>query len=338
MIPLLTILSIGLNLLSRQSFLAGATLSPLPFLSQRQPNTHDDLVLPLQWLPVAGCLAVPIIVDDVYRYYAVVDTGSPFLTAPPQVLPWTRFAAPDTWEQYGATPAALAWRRTPQVLVGGVVRVQNCQLSIIPEELRQDTGGLFLGLIAQDDARPTFLHQVKRQSFTVDYGARTLTLYGARNDPLDSYDGTTSVDQSTASFKLTDLSPYGPDLYHYAVEVESLTLQTDKGDVSLQNCPRPIVVVIDTGLTGCIFSDSLEKDGCLPVPVEAIRGACLGLGNHCNLTSDATYWNLACFRLPWFTNDENHPHIVAAGATFLKQSRITVDAKRKRIQLSNLQQ
>jgi hypothetical protein len=279
-------------------------------------------------------LAISVLVDELYRYNAVVDTGSPFLTASADILPLT-FAegkyAP-TEEQYGETKTTITWRRALQVLVGGVQRVKPCRLGVIPEELRQDTGGLFCGLIWKDDARPSLLRQMGRSSFTVDYVQRSLTLHRKESLTLDS--------ANTGTFNMYDLTPFGPDLYHYAIEVDSMKIQTKWGESFSLKCQRPIVAVVDTGLTGCIFSDSFIQDDCLPVPVSSIEGASLTLQGgdaDTHLSSHPKYWNLACFRLPWFTNEDIHPHIVAVGATFLRQSKITVDARQRRIKLDNLQ-
>ena len=313
-------------------------------------DNNDDIVIPLRWLPIAGCLATTVLFVDEssFRYTVVVDTGSPFLTAPPDCLLFFKSSSslraearyPPTTEQYGESAATITWRKARHVMVGGgMISCKPCRLGIIPNQLVQDTGGLFCGLIWQDDARPTFLQQIQRHVFTVDYPACSLTLH--KTSPI--------ANDSEYVLDMFDLSPFGPDLYHYALLATEVNLQTDQGILPILNattpCTRPIVVVIDTGLTGCIFSDSLVNDGCLPVPVSSIRGAQIKVGSMGKkqsstrnivvvcLQSDDTYWNLACFRLPWFTNEDAHPHIVAVGATFLRKSRLTIDAKQKRIRL-----
>lgn len=344
--------SFGLAAISRPSFLG--LLASTPF-SLSVPHSQNDISIPLKWLPVAGCLAVPIIVDEQFRYPAVIDSGSPFLTAPSDVMAALSSSSSSsllrdvqqskskrlsflmldpTNEQYGETAAPVTWRRVDQILVAGVFGIQPCTLGIVPDVLRQDTGGLFCGLMWEDDNRPSFLKQAKISSFTIDYTTRILTLHETtpqlqKGDPnvMDMF----------------DLTPYGPDLHHYAVLANSLAIFTVQGhELAVQDCTRPIVVVIDTGLTGCIFSDSMRQ--CLPVETSRICGARVNIGGSSSsslstttLTSDKTYWNLACFRLPWFRDEQNHPHIVALGATFLKGSRITVDAKQRRLKLSNLE-
>lgn len=309
--------------LSRPAFLGLLVQSGTLF----ENITPKDATIALKWLPVAGCLAVPVILEEQFLYLAVVDTGSPFLTAPPDAMPiLTRDQSrkyPPTSEQYGETAAPVNWRLANQVLINGVLQINQCTVGIVPDQLRDDTGGLFCGLMWEDDNRPTFLKQAKALSFTVDYVERILTLH--KTPQLTNNDASV--------MDMYDLTPFGPDLHHYCILADTLTVLTEQGEYQVQN-NRAIVLVIDTGLTGCIFSDSLLE--CLPVPTSEIRGARIRAGSTTTLQSDQTYWNLACFRLPWFTDEQNHPHIVAAGATFLKKSKLTVDAQQRRIKITNL--
>ena len=150
--------------------------------------------------------------------------------------------------------------------------------------------------MAKDDARPTFLQQITGNSFTIDYVQRTLTLHRTAQLPPGT----------RKALNMFDLTPFGPDLHHYAILVQSMTLQTKQGrELTLtaeatNSSTRPIVVVIDTGLTGCIFSDSLVADGCFgSVPLDEIQGIRLQLDAGSSLssyapgvlTSDAGYWN-----------------------------------------------
>ena len=73
---------------------------------------------------------------------------------------------------------------------------------------------------------------------------------------------------------LVDLGPYGPDLYHYAVECKSLTIRWNDGrneTVLASNLKRPVWLVLDTGLTGCIFSDSLLEE------LQQLTSLCIGV-------------------------------------------------------------
>ena len=78
--------------LSRSDFLLGISL---PFLSPTT-STNDVVEIPLTFLRLGGCLAVKISVNDkrtdtrIISYSAVVDTGSPFVTAPPEIQPYSK--------------------------------------------------------------------------------------------------------------------------------------------------------------------------------------------------------------------------------------------------------
>jgi hypothetical protein len=41
--------------------------------------------------------------------------------------------------------------------------------------------------------------------------------------------------------------------------------------------------------------------------------------------------------LPWFLSEENHPHIIAAGATFLNGATIVVDSNTRRLRVDPAQ-
>ena len=199
----------------------------------------------------------------------------------------------------------------------------------------------------QDDNRPTVLGQLGYQSLILDYAAKRLTF--SRTPLLSSLD----EDEDIAVLDMYDLTPYGPNLHHYSVACSVVTLLARGGSkFPLRNLQRPVVVVIDSGLTGCILTDSWNEEA-LPVSsINEIQGLDLQIGGSSNerkngespsnntihLRSNPRYWNLSCFRLPWFSSDDHHPHIIAAGATFLVGSRLTVDAQRRRLRIEQQQQ
>ena len=85
----------------------------------------------------------------------------------------------------------------------------------------------------------------------MDYPKRVLELFSGGLGPTLS---------ESFSAQLFDLSPYGPNLHHYAVPCEGMSLHCDGQAVNFRPS-RPVVVVVDSGLTGCTFSDSwMEED------------------------------------------------------------------------------
>jgi hypothetical protein len=231
-----------------------------------------------------------------------------------------------TDEQYGETIGGMQWRSSRIAFASTATsNDKKIVFGVPPSNVRDDTGGLFLGLMSEDDARPTVLEQLGYKSFCLNWSTSQprLTLARTTDDLL--------LQPNVGWLSSYDLSPYGPNLHHYAIQCQSVTLKTPTGNVVLSKLMRPVVVVLDSGLTGCVFSDSWKQED-LPVPLETIQGAQLQLdGGETTLTSHDKYWYLSCFRLPWFTSEEYHPHIIAAGATFLTGSELTVDTKRRRL-------
>ena len=401
-----------LSIVDNTTLTEDVTITSSPMVSNElaDDTDNDDFLhqletIPLQFLPRAGCLAVPVTLwkdskslwgrnldPEFVRYLAVLDTGSPFLTAPPtpKVLSITRSAISshqqaassqqrqqkeskdeplftNTQVQYGSTVGTdIAWQCADRVQLGNTVSSTTTTiLAVVSQNLVEDTGGLFVGLMPHDNLRPAILEQLQIASFRVDYPRARLTLARCNNNrlPKSLLD---SVVSPSDILSCIDLNHFGPNLYHYAIRCTSLVLQVQDNEttkilpVDLTKLHRPVVVVIDTGLTGCILSDSWKLEGDLPCSVDAILGMTLGLGRDetstnnaaVTLTSDPHYWVLDCFRLPWFPieNDANtqwtttsldatykpYPHIIAAGGTFLQKTIITVDTTRRQIGLEQI--
>lgn len=317
-------------LTTRSSFLN--QLVVLPWLapgsssssSSSAPTSTADLTLPLVPLTVGGCLVTLVLIGN-SNYYATIDTGSPFLTAPPLTLQESTAASvaddgqqqpltEQTPEQYGEAIGNVEWRRG-QVTLGSLQH--ELVFGIPADNVLEETGGLFVGLMDKDDARPTVLQQLGYRTFCLDWRSHRLVLSNSRT--------------LQTGMPLYSLSPYGPNLHHYAVECGNVTIQTKAGEEMVLLPSRKVVVVFDSGLTGCILSDSWKND--LPVALDQIQGATLALHDNLTLSSQAKYWYLSCFRLPWFTSEDNHPHIIAAGATFLIGTKLTVDSVSRRLLL-----
>lgn len=79
-----------------------------------------------------------------------------------------------------------------------------------------------------------------------------------RNKPQPGFEGP-SLDSECFTAQLFDLSPYGPNLHHYAVPCDGISLHCDGQVVNLRPS-RLMVVVVDSGLTGCTFSDSWMEE------------------------------------------------------------------------------
>jgi hypothetical protein len=252
-----------------------------------------------------------------------------------------------TNEQYGATVGTVEWRKSPLVtLVGNgcgnvSIRDQQDVIVAIPSERVQDeTGGIFLGLIQKDDYRPTVMEQFGYTCIAMNF--QTCQLVLSRNSLEHRHDD---------SMELFDFTGYGPDIHHYGVLCEQLQCHfasnkdNHKATVSLvtfhaQQLSRPIVAVFDTGLSGCIFSDTLWQDiqqqmrvadkdkepiGCtILLSAQDGNHEVGGGGKHNKTTvkvsSYQKHWRFQSFRLPWWyeSNDskDSFPHVVVLGSAF----------------------
>lgn len=322
---------------SRNSFLYSVTSTAfLPLgVTVAATKTPTSLSLPLLFLPKSGCVAVLVEVNGKqFVYVALVDTGSPFWTAPAEVEAFSKqneFAA--TSEQYGQAVGEMTWQTVSAVtLCDNRTRPHNFRniiMGVPSDNVVDETGGIYLGLLAHDQFRPTVMEQLGYSSFCLDYVNSMLTL--SKTNLIGK--------QDNMSMDLFDFSPYGSNVYHYGVICSELELQIASKTtlrVTCSSLSRPVVVVLDSGLTGCIVSDSLynelvERQS--NFDLQEIQGARLTT-RHASLNSNPKYWMVSSFRLPWFDLDEtNHPHVIAAGATFLSQSKMTIDTQSRRVSL-----
>jgi hypothetical protein len=357
-------------------------------------NHHQSVILDMKSLPISGCWAVPITfrrkIDDgrnhlplSYTYYAVVDTGSPFLTAPTPAKRYTTMSASNnnksspikkgnledtediSFEQYGTTVGSIEWRMVSLVTLLGyyetpslstiqhddhddvqdiIVRQNNVVVGLPSQQVQDETGGIFLGLIAKDDHRPSFLQQSSFRSFQLDFIQNTLTLSSSMSILQDH---ALLPNNNNNVVELFDFHPYGPDLYHYGVLCDQIKVSfidddDDKETTQSFNgseLSRPLVAVFDTGLSGCIFSDTLwdeirqrmsqgqddngdnqqysQPTGC----TVSLRTLGSNNGNNdiynkkkterrdtLDLSSISEYWRFQAFRLPWWYVDKVDGH------------------------------
>lgn len=278
-----------------------------------------------------------------YVYLAIVDTASPFLTASREVLECSQESIyPDSLEQYGNAVGSMIWRRVKSISICDLNQreytFRDVILGVPDSNVIEETGGIYLGLLAQDRNRPTVLQELGYTSFCLDYGQATLTL--SKKTLID--------DQSQSSaMTMFDFSPLGSNVFHYGVECHEFDLQLSSGktlQILFSSLNRPVVVILDSGLTGCVLNDSLwnelqERHGSSLRSLHDVTGARLHLGatsDKMTLASQSQYWNVSSFQLPWFDYDPEqtkHPHVIAAGNTFLSQSKMTIDTRSRQILL-----
>ena len=227
----------------------------------------------------------------------------------------------------------MMWRRADYVtLVGAgneqLVETKNVVLGIASEQVIQETGGIFVGLMERDNSRPTFMQQYGYRSFGIQFRCRLSTTTTTSDLSIVFSKGSMIAKQDPDSYELFELQSYGPNMHHYGIVCrQDLELiwsdaigKSQIEQIPISSLKRPVIAVLDTGLTGCILSDSLQKE--LPGPPcgGGLQGLAVSLatlgGKSLELKSLDQYWCFSSFRLPWFYGDESHPHIIALGCTF----------------------
>jgi hypothetical protein len=259
-------------------------LAPL-LLAQPTPRAPTPAAAPtILDVPLRSCgigaLCATVDLGGGARVLAVVDTASPHLTVPGADACSVRDGCAETLAVVGDASAAafgvgeagaMRWRRADAlsfVGTGGPSLVADGDRGVIVGEpdltLRRASGGFFFGLVgASDDAkRPPLLSQLALPpsaapiaSFRINAPGRRLVLSSA---PL--------LARSADAIRLVDLRPNGATLRHHAARVSALSL--DGVRVPLARLSRPVVCVLDTGLTCAVVSSGLVADA-----MRALRGS-----------------------------------------------------------------
>jgi len=208
------------------------------------------------------------------------------------------------------------------------------------------SGGALLGLIKQvnrgplstlpaADLRPTALAQLGFGSFCLDAASLQLTL---SRTPLILPVG--KVD----ALPLVDPRLYGDGVEHVCCRVDGDTISIDGKP---RASSRPILCVFDSGLTGCVLSQSLVDElglhtaGKLGTAASAVRTAVsaleLGLrteqGQRVVLGSSVAHsplFYVQALPLGWFVDTVHGPHVVALGQCILGRGTLTVDGAQRR--------
>lgn len=340
--------------LDRSSFLqriVSFTTSVAAFPS-RQSSLKDEIGTVVK-LPVESCTGGSYCVrirvagskgtTRVYR--AAVDTGSPYLVLSgdrdilyegkhPFQLSDSPF--PPTEEIYGSGSGFLDWKQAT-VSFRSVPRLSShgeTILAMMDDQLEVEAGGTLLGLVKHPNPprqkefyRPTWLQQLYFQdgsdvrSFSIDRESLTLA-----NGSL--------LSRKVPRIPLVDLRPLGGFIEHYCFTVKELILDGVRV-MSSKLGGRPIVAVLDTGLTGCLvnqaFWDVLTEE--LDIDPRKIRLATVRADDPVQrqvveFVSGRGFNNMfyvAPIYLDWFFDEQNAPYVLVLGQTFLSQGKLTVD-------------
>jgi hypothetical protein len=341
--PLVTFLA-----LSRSAFLQ-STLATLgaPLIIERNQETPPWIIqLPLEPC-TGGCVCVRIKVQGERIYRAAVDTGSPYLVLSGNqdsiddsnnVLELPDSMYPPTEEMYGSTFGMLQWKKA-QLEFRSFPKLSSDAtiLGQMDGQLNRETGGTLLGLVQhpnptrqQDYYRPTWLEQVhfkdgsKVTSFSIDDQFLTLS-----NKSL--------MKHLVPKIPLIDLRPLGEYVDHYNCRVEALVMD-GKRITSRMLGGRPIVAVLDTGLTGCLFAqpfwdaltETMEID---PRRVKEMVVQVKGVSNEHGVefisgrAVSKVLFYVAPISLDWFYEPKRAPFLIILGQAFLSRGKLTIDTE-----------
>lgn len=280
-------------------------------------------------------------------YRAAVDTGSPYLvlSGDRDILYTSKKGFtmadspyPPTEEVYGSESGFLDWKQA-QVTFKSSPRISShgdTILAMMDDQLEMEAGGTLLGMVKHPNPsrqkeyyRPTWLQQVQFNdgsdvnSFSIDRTSLTLS-----NKSLFT--------RNVPQIPLVDLRPLGGFIEHYCFTVKELNLD----GVSVTSSKlggRPIVAVLDTGLTGCLltqpFWDALTEE--LEIDPRKIRSAMVRTDDSAkqqtvDFISGRGFNNLFYLfpiYLDWFLDDEKAPYLIVLGQTFLGQGKLTIDVE-----------
>ncbi len=278
-------------------------------------------------------------------YRAAVDTGSPYLVLSgdrdilfegKQPFQLTDSPFPPTEEIYGTGSGFLDWKQA-RVSFRSVPHVSShgdTILAMMDDQLEVEAGGTLLGLVKHPNPprqkefyRPTWLQQFCFQdgsdvrSFSIDSESLTLA-----NGSL--------LGRKVPQIPLVDLRPLGGFIEHYCFTVKGLVLDGVRVTSSKLG-GRPIVAVLDTGLTGCLvnqaFWDALAEE--YNIDPRKVRLATVQVDDPAQrqvveFVSGRGFNNLfyvAPIYLDWFFNEQKAPYVIVLGQTFLSQGKLTVD-------------
>jgi hypothetical protein len=167
------------------------------------------------------------------------------------------------------------------------------------------------------------------------------------------------IDREDKVMPLVDLRPYGDFVDHYAVLVDSITIDgieisaRSLKEVSGSTVERPIVAVFDTGLTGCLLKSpmwglvqSIMLKDAKERPTETIqqyrfqsvdvfvkeasrKGQSAKLKSMCKIGSsvdfDPRWFYVDPIELDWFDDEVTSPYVIVLGQTFMRRGALTID-------------
>lgn len=221
--------------------------------------TDDRISVPIEYIPALGAYVVNYFLFG-EPFSAVVDTGSPFLTAPSTCSKWSYkhkwgcfhpeltydSGYANTIEGFDNNQGPVVWRKAGFAF-GKEVQPQNLTFGVFGPDLLDGPGGVFFGLIRDTDSwiRPSFLGQTGYNSFSVDL----------RQTPQLTLSKKALIQDDNYISLVRDLNRrYKAPVVHYTAKAASFIVN---GLPLRLDTKTPTYVIFDTGLSGMAVSEEL---------------------------------------------------------------------------------
>ena len=223
--------------------------------------TEDRVVVPIEYIPALGAYVINYYLFG-EPFSAIVDTGSPFLTAPSTCSKWSYkhkwgcyhpeltndSGYANTIEGFDNNQGPVVWRKAGFAF-GDDVQPQNLTFGVFGPDLLDGPGGLFFGLIRDTDGwiRPSFLGQTGYSSFSVDLRQNSSLLLSKR----------ALIQDDNYIPLVRDLNRrFKAPVVHYTAKAASFIVN---GLPLRLDAKTPTYVIFDTGLSGMAVSEELYE-------------------------------------------------------------------------------
>ena len=294
-----------------------ALLSILPSIIPLGNTSPQPITIPLTLLPTSGLLVSRGLSLDGAPVPTIVDTGSPFLTCASESYGGggggQEGGDEESIEQYGEDFLSVKWQKAR---VSVSQDLGTMKVGVISAGKNNNVNRNYLGLVYKDAVRPSFLEQTPFTSFELSYPRRTLKLSTSRaNLPHPFY----------------DFSSASSNAYFYATPLRSITVN---GSPLTPPPGRPLVAVVDSGLSGLIVDEDCRRlllPGCNLNRTDRID---LNLPNgDVWRVRRESFLEVETYELPWFDRDgggeRQRPLVVALGAAYLFDGTLRVCTETK---------
>lgn len=230
------------------------------------------VAVPLEYIPALSAYVLHYYLFG-ERFGAIVDTGSPFLTAPSTCSKWSYkylwgcyrpemtsdSGYADTYVALDNNLGRVKWRTAGFAFENATTTTtspQDLVFGVFGPDLLDGPGGVFLGLIKETNRRiyPSFLGQTGYDSFCVDLRQSTAAAGGTTRVPQLVLSKTPMIQNDYIPL-VRDLNRrYKASVVHYTAKASRFVVN---GNPIQWNDKKPTYVILDSGCSGMSVSEDL---------------------------------------------------------------------------------